>query len=390
MDIIKKVKLDSMFLFLFFALFPFGQIIRIGLLHPIDLVVGLAAAYTIIVKLKSPKVLKLVIPFLYVAGFSWIISIFIFHQINVLYGGLYLLRLAAYYFFGVYVWNFVRNKPAHKKLVLDSLLLVSLVSGFFGWVQFFTVPNIKPFFSLGWDMHLFRVVGTFLDPSYLGLIVVFGLLLSIHRCISSRNWKNILIIFFLLVSLAFTYSRASYLAFFAGLSTIVYLNRKFKKLLWIVGGLIVLALILPTAKNHSIELFRTFSAIARIENYQTTLKIFSKSPVFGIGYNNMCIAYQRFIGPQSFSSHACSGSDSSLLYILATTGVVGFIIFISSMWKIGTVLIRDSKFPALPVGRQILVSCFVALIIHSLFSNSMFYPWIMGYFVILLVMDIKE
>jgi O-antigen ligase len=364
-------------IFLFLIIFPFGQILRIGILQPLDVFVGLAAAYSIIKKQKVPEFFKYIRSFLFIAIASWVFSVFIFRQIEVLYGLLYLFRLAAYSYFGVYVWNFVREKAGNKKLLLDSLFSLSLISALFGWIQFLTIPDIKPFFIWGWDMHLFRLVGTFLDPTFLGLIIVFGLILSIYRCIDSWNWKNILSTLFLLVSLSFTYSRASYLAFIGALLAIIFFEKKLKKLLFLAAGLILIAFILPTTKNHSIELFRSFSAIAKVENYQTALKIFSKSPVFGVGYDNMCIAYQKYIGFQNFSSHACSGSDSSLLFVLATTGIVGFLVFIFGIRKIWASLNRNSYF-------LILNSSVVALLIHSLFSNSMFYPWIMGWMMILL------
>jgi len=144
-----------------------------------------------------------------------------------------------------------------------------------------------------------------------------------------------------------------------------------------------LLFLLPTSKNHSIELFRQFSALARIEDYKITLRIFSKSPVFGVGYNNMCIAYQKYIGVQPFSSHHCSGSDSSLLLVLTTTGIAGFIVFVYAIYNIAVFLKRDSRF-------QILASGFVALLVHSLFSNSMFYSWIMGYLIILLAITVRK
>jgi O-antigen ligase len=364
-------------IFLFLVIFPFGQILRIGILSPIDVVVGMSAVYSIIKKQELPDFFKYLRPFLLIAGASWIFSVFLFQQITVLYGLLYLFRLAAYFYFGVYVWNFIKKKAGNKKLLLDSLLSLSLVSALLGWIQFFTFPDIKPFFVWGWDMHFLRIVGTFLDPTFLGLIIVFGLILSIYRYIDSKNWKDIVFTLFLLISLAFTYSRASYLAFIGALLVIIFLNKKLKKLLVLAAALILIAFILPTAKNHSIELFRTFSAVAKVENYQSTLKIFSKSPVFGVGYNNMCLANRKFIGFQDFSSHACSGSDSSLLFILATTGVVGLMIFVFSIWKV---------FKSLPRNRNLLILgvSFLALIIHSLFSNSMFYPWIMGWMIILL------
>jgi len=390
MGITKKINPDNIFIFLFLAVFPFGQIIRLSFnlaginvpLQPIDIIVGCGALYALVKKFPKPAVFNRFIGFLAVAVFSFVFSIFIFRSFNLVYGFFYLIRFAAYIYFISYVWNFAKKK-INIKLLTDCLLGVSIVSAMFGWVQFFTFPDIKPFFVWGWDMHLFRLVGTFLDPTFLGLIIVFGLILSIYRNINGWNWKNILVTAFLLISLAYTYSRASYLAFIAAVLTIIYLEKKFKELLFFVLGLIVLVFLLPTAKNHSIELFRSFSVVARIEDYQTTLKIFLASPVFGIGYDNMCIAYQKFVGFQDFSSHACSGSDSSLLFILATTGITGFIIFLTLLKKIAE-LVKKS------VEGRVFITCSLSLLVHSLFSNSLFYPWILGYVLILLILAVKE
>lgn len=373
----KIFSLDTIFIFLFLVIFPFGQIIRIGILQPLDLIVGLGAVYSVIKKLKVPNFVKKLQSFLFFAAFSWFFSIFIFHRLDLIYGLLYLIRFLAYIYFGTYVANFIGKVQENKNLLINSLLIDSVVSSFFGWIQFFWFSDIKPFFIWGWDMHLFRLVGTFLDPTFLGLIIVFGLLIAIVRLMELKSGKlyYLVIILFLLLSLAFTYSRASYLAFAVGILTIIYLSKKFKKLALLIIILGAIALLLPTAKNHSIELTRTFSVIAKVENYQTTLKIFSKSPVIGVGYDNMCIAYQKYIGPQEFSSHACSGSDSSLLFILATTGVAGLIIFIFSLIRI----FQNTK------NYILFVSSSAALLVHSLFSNSLFYPWIMGWVVILTV-----
>lgn len=368
--------LKSVFIFIFLVLFPFGQIIRVGIVQPIDVIVGLAAVYTIYAKLKRPKVFKYIQNFLIIASFSWFFSIFIFQQIQALYGLLYLFRLIAYSYFFIYVWNFAREK-GNKELLIISLQSIAIISAVIGWVQFIVFPDIKPLFIWGWDMHLFRLVGTFFDPTFLGLIIVFGLLVFMYQYMNTRNNLHVLPIIFLLVSLAFTYSRASYLAFFAGVLFISLTKKMYKQLFIVMVGLVVLILILPTAKNHSIELFRSFSVVARVENYQSTLKIFFKSPVFGVGYDNMCIAYNKFIGYQKFSSHACSGSDSSLLFILATTGVLGLIVFIYVVSKIKNSVSHSTYY-------ILLSTSFIALLAHSLFSNSMFYPWIMGWMVILL------
>jgi O-antigen ligase len=177
---------------------------------------------------------------------------------------------------------------------------------------------------------------------------------------------------FLLISLAFTYSRASYLAFALGAVYLGFYVKQIKKLLLPVLGLLILVLFLPTARNPVSKFTRSFSVLSRIENYQETLKVFKVSPVVGVGFNNMCLARQIYIGPESFSSHSCSGSDSSLLLVLATTGVAGFFVFINlifNIWKASSLILKSSL---------------IALFTHSLFSNSMFYPWIMGWILILL------
>lgn len=388
---------QTIFILLFLILFPFGQIIRIGIIHPIDIVVGLGAVYSIISKYERPWLFKYIENFLLVAVFSWFFSIALFPQTTVLYGLLYLIRLFAYSYFLTYVWNFASNIK-NRELLLNSLLGVSVISAIFGWIQFFTVPDLKPFFEWGWDQHLFRLVGTFLDPTFLGLIIVFGLLISMIRFIEVKNkWTYLIAGIFLLISLAFTYSRASYLAFIAGIGYMFYAKRNSiyaKKDLpagrqgigYILYPIIVLSaliFVLPTSRNHSISFFRSFSAIARLDNYADTIKVFKSSPVLGIGFNNMCLARQKIIGPELFTSHACSGSDSSLLLILATTGVIGLMVLAYSIQGVACSLKRDSRF-------IILTSCSVALFVHSLFSNSMFYPWVMGYMTILIAIVLKK
>jgi len=75
----------SIFLFLFLIIFPFGQIIRIGILQPIDLIVGLAAIWSVVKKYEVPEFVKKFRPFLIFASIFWLFSIFIFHKVGFLY-----------------------------------------------------------------------------------------------------------------------------------------------------------------------------------------------------------------------------------------------------------------------------------------------------------------
>jgi len=368
--------MEQIILFSFLALFPFGQIIKIGIVSPIDIVVGIGAIYAVTRKYKKPEIFKYFENFLFLAASSWIFGFFLFQSQAVFYGLLYLARLAAYFYFFLLVFNFAGK---NRKLLLNCLLAVSVASAVFGWIQYFLFPSIRAFFEYGWDEHLFRLVGTFLDPTFLGLIMVFGLIATIFRMmVVKKREKYLLIGIFLLISLAFTYSRASFIAL---LGALIYFGIYEKKVREVLRAMVIFSLIiifLPRPGGEGVNLGRTNSIAAKISNYKETLKIFKASPVLGIGFNNMCLARQIYIGPESFSSHACSGSDSSLLLILATTGVSGFFVFcdlVFNIWKRASGVFKSSL---------------IALFVHSLFSNSMFYPWIMGYLIILLATTLRR
>ncbi len=245
------------------------------------------------------------------------------------------------------------------------------------------LPDLKILFYVGWDMHLYRLAGTFFDPTFLGMIIVFGILISINRFIEVKKRFYIPIIIFLLVSLAFTYTRACFLALSAGLFILAVMKKKFKALLGVTLGLLLLMLILPTSGNLSNKLTRTFSIDARLQNYKEAITIIKKYPVFGVGYNNYCIARNKYIGEETFSSHACSGSDSSLILVVATTGVVGLMIFFGMIYQISKTKLNSKTI-------TIILPPLIAIFVHSLFSNSLFYPFVMGYYFILLATGVKE
>ncbi len=336
--------MEQIILFAFLVIFPFGQIIRIGIFHPLDIIVGIGAAYAIIKRLPKPAVFKYFSNFLLIAAFTWVLG-------ATFYGFLYLIRLAAYFYFFVLVWNF-----KNRKLLLNSLLSLSLVSAIFGWVQYFWFPSFKPFMIWGWDEHLYRIAGTFFDPAFLALILVFGIILS-------KKW---LITLFLMLTLAFTYSRAAYLAFLAAMF--------FQKRFILIFVFLLLIFFLPRPAGEGVMLERTASITNRLDGYKQTLNIFEQTPLFGVGYNNLCLAKNS-----DFSNHACSGSDSSLLFILATTGVVGFISFIYLI----IMLFQHTAYSILHIT-------LIAVLIHSFFSNSIFYPWVLGWLIVLLGSEIKR
>jgi len=232
----------------------------------------------------------------------------------------------------------------------------------FGLIQYFFWPNFTYFNSLNWDPHLYRLVSTFFDPTFTALIYLFLIIVVfLNKKIPFR--KTILIISYL--AMALTYSRSSYISFFVAFSFIAYQKKNFK--IFIFSSLLIFSTIflLPRFEGEGTKLERTSSMSAKIENYKEGFNLFLKSPIIGHGYDNL--SYVRQIN--DFDSHANSGFDGSLMTILTTVGLVGLILFVLGL---KTVFIQGNL-----TTKTILIS----VLIHSLFANSLLYPWILFFFI---------
>ena len=98
--------------------------------------------------------------------------------------------------------------------------------------------------------------------------------------------------------------------------------------------------------------------------------VWQTSPVVGVGFNAYRYAkYQQGILNEEglLESHSGAGADSSILFVLATTGVVGLMAYLNlgfNLWKYaaGNILFKTSL---------------LGIIAHSFFNNTLFYPWAM-------------
>lgn len=383
MDVAKKALISKRLIFLFLVLFPFGQIIRINLLHPIDLIAGISLPLLLISGYKKPKIFDFILAFLGVSLFSYIFSLTIFEDKRIYIGGLYLLRLFAYSAFFLTAWNIYQSKRSLKETLFNSLILVSFVVAIFGLIQYFFYPDITNFTIWGWDDHLYRLLATFLDPGFASIILIFGLLAILVKYLESKDKRHFYMLAVLFGAIALTYSRAGYLALIGGLFTIFFLKKKIKYIFLLLGVFLLVLLFLPRPASEGVKLERMFSVYARLENYSETISIAKKSPLLGVGFNNICLAREKYWQRADFESHACSGSDSSLLLILATTGIVGLLIFLTLVCKLIMNLSKN-------IYGTAFLSCLVALLIHSLFVNSLFYPWVMGWMALLLSISLKK
>lgn len=222
------------------------------------------------------------------------------------------------------------------------LLIAAILFLVIGLFQYLLLPDARFLAYLGFDDHYFRLIGSLLDPNFTGLVLVVFTLLAPK-------------IFFIipLLALALTFSRASFLALAVSLIYLSVVKKRFKllSLLLVLG---ILIYFVPKPFGEGVNLLRTFSIVSRFENQKQALAIFFENPILGVGF-----------GPRKI--------DNSFIFVLATTGIIGFLVFSAFLKKAW-------QSTADPLAKAALL----AILAHSLFNNSFFYPPILALFFLLL------
>lgn len=380
--------------FIFLVLFPFGQLTKIPLgflnlpeihLYLTDVILfllvlswGLWKIFNKRKKYQLPPLAKPIFLFVFLAGLSLTVNSPLFSGREVGVGFLYLLRWIV--FAGLYfvLFDFKKKlKWLNWKNIRCFLIIIGSAVGIFGLIQYFLWPNLKALEVLQYDPHFYRVVGTFLDPGFTGLILVFTLLLIIDRWFEEK--KSWLIPLFLVIysSLALTYSRASWSVFLLAIFLISYFKKTWKFLVIILVLMGTTYFLLPRPAGEGGKIERTYTIEARLINYQEVLTIAKEHPLFGVGFNTYRYVQRDygFLKPEEWQiSQAGAGADNSWLFVLATTGAFGFLNY---LWFWGRALKEAKK-------KTIVLISLLALIIHAFFLNSLFYPWIIIWVWILL------
>ena len=354
-----KKAINQTLVFLILLVFPLGQLTRLEfywndwlvVFHLLDLLVGLTVLLNLKTLMRSRHFKSFFWLGVYLA-ISFAVSYFVFGFSNYLRGFFYLVRLLSQLSF----FLILKESALVGRFLERFWVMALLVAAFLGWYQFLTIPDLRFLADFGWDDHYYRLAGAFLDPGFAGLVMA----LSAVYFLAKKKW--FLSVFFAVTTL-FTYSRASMVALLAGLIFVLLRGRQLKRLLVIVGVLFLLVGLLPNRGGEGNNLKRTFSVVSRLINYSEAARIFSQSPLLGIGYNNYCEGKAVFLEATDTASHSCSGADSSLLFLLATTGVVG-------------VLLMGKSLQAFWVDSPSIWPLLVVLVVHSFFQNSFFYPWV--------------
>jgi len=230
------------------------------------------------------------------------------------------------------------------------------------WLQYFLFPNLTSLQALSWDPHLNRLTGPLLDPTFTGFIFASFSAYFFYQYYQQKTKISLLLFFLSYISLSFTYSRSSLLSFI--LLGLLLAKHFHKKIIFLVFFTLAITsvFLLPHNFGEGTYLARTSSIKAKIINYQEAFHFIKENPL-GVGYNYL--AYKRSKNGIDLLSHSAFGFDSSLLTVFSTTGLPGLILF---LWGLKTWSSKLKK-------EKVAYFALLTLIFHSLFANSLLYPW---------------
>jgi len=289
--------------------------------------------------------------FLAAISISWIIAPKIFNRQQLL-SGLYLMRTIIYYLLLIPISKHVQH---HYRDYRNYLLVATICLVAIGLGQYFISADFRSWQVLGWDPHLYRLVGSFYDPGFLAVLYLLFLVFWLHRPFSA---KKILLIIALISCLGLTYARASWLL--ASVPIILINWREWRRvMLFFVVGLLFLGIFLPRGLSEGTKLGRLASIRGRWINSQQAMGVIHSHWLFGVGYNNIA-AFKT--GKININSHSLGGFENSFLFLWATAGIAGVLAagyFFLWLWRQSN---RQQK---------ILLAIFL---LSGIFNNVVFYP----------------
>lgn len=326
---------------------------------------------------------------------SGLSNFFFYDQREWISGELYLIRWLEYAALLFIVYDLGRAEIQRHRFfiaMIGSAVLVAIL----GFVQLQIFPDFTSMVPQGWDPHIGRLLSTWFDPNFLGgwLAIFAGITLALALTRPSRNfgWWTLFVV--LTLAEILTYSRSGYLGFVASIFVVTVVR---SRALLFLGALALLStvLLVPRVQERVLGI-RSVDQTAqfRLVSWNNALDIIRDHPFLGVGYNHYKFVQQQRGFVEDVSEHSASGSDSSLLTIFVTTGVVGLGMY---LWLYGAIcweFFRTARSPKLNAQTKAIalgsLAGMIGLFVHSQFVNGWFYPHIMETVWVLLALTLRE
>lgn len=349
-----------------------------------DLIAFAAFLYCIVKRKETVKIIRKEIPVVraFLLFSAVLLLSLLFSPLNLsifekAVAGLYLCRFMLYFCVFIAGKILYFRKAVKPVDINKGLICTGLVLSLIGWVQYFLYPDLRNLQYLGWDPHYMRIFSTYFDPNYLGLVIVLSVISLSEISNSMKKWVCSAL---LIITLAFTYSRSSFLSLFLVMGTKLLVKGRWLVTVMLGIIFIVLLLLLPRPYgNESVKLERIFTLNERMMQWKEAGELTIQYPVLGLGFNTLRFARRDLaLATTNFIlGHSGAGVDNSFLFVGVTSGCLGLLSFSILLFFLYKKISYTAKL------------ILTAILIHSFFLNSFFLPFVMLWFW-LVAADSKE
>ncbi len=378
MQLIKFLTIGTIFSLVLgeFGHYPFGDTTFAVRLTDVLLAVtlGFLAIWQIGItrKILYPKVLYFLIFFWFVGLLSLIFS-------GNYHGIFYLLRFILYSLTSWLGYSLIKTKTISLSNLLWMIIYSGLILSLLGFLQLIFFPDFESLTAFGYDPHKHRLASTFLDPNFIGSFLNICLLFSFYLLQKNQSSKKLLFLILLfIISIISTESRSALLMLFVEIFILGFFKNR-KLLIFLIPVALIMYFFVPTSIDRIYNgLTIDESAGERIKSWNNGVFLFKQDPLFGVGFDNLRDAMEKnnlFKVYSENGGHAGAGIDSSIIFVLATTGVIGLISYLS--WWIFLVRQLIAKKFTKNYLLSISLILLIGLFINSQFINSLFYTPIM-------------
>lgn len=337
-----------------------------GIMHIFILLAGLVYILANMRKdvLKWPGAFWFII-FLFISGFC------IINSSDPMEGIKYWVRLASIFVLYILTANVMRNERNISPFVTALLigLIIPIIVGFY---QFFTDGGMQD--VRGWEQTPFgphRIFSIFNIPNTYAAYLALPALLSCAYALDiksplSRRCMYGILAFIVMISLFLTYTRASWLGVFVGLSYIGF--KKYKKIIPILAVLVVLLATVFTAEQLRFGEVQknNVTGSGRLVMWQATLPYAFRAPIFGFGLTNATQIIKKATGSPN-------GGQNEYFKVFLESGILGlipmlltFIMMFIGLLRVSELCRGDTK---AEIFLFIITAYFIASAIISLFEN---------------------
>ncbi len=279
---------------------------------------------------------------------------------------MYSSRLGVYLLFGLSLKNQVQIGGVDHRWVQLIFKIMIFIFLFIGFFQYLYIPDLRFLAAEGWDVHYYRLAGNMLDPNFVGMLLINFLIAIIFS--SKNKCKNKLYLGLVIVlSIALTYSRSSYLAFavIVGLTFLLSQTKKFlpKRMIYFLFTALLLFLpFLPKPGGLGVNLARTETINSRVEVNETI--------VSQLNLHQLLIGKGLFVPSinTSLSNQVIHAKfpDNLLIFILSSTGVMGLFFIMTFFYKELKLAYHSNNF--------LVIFLLMGTLSHSMFNLTILEP----------------